>query len=403
MRSHNKPIFPVASQPPDATGPAAARAVCSTEASVSHGDLRFAGVSGHGSARRGGRKGRGKHPPKAAAMVALLLLTGASLAAAADWQPLPQQAPAPPDNPTTAAKVELGKMLYFDPRLSSTGTVSCFSCHNVMEGGDDHRPTSIGVHGQLGGRNAPTVWNAAFQSAQFWDGRAPSLEAQAKGPIVNPIEMGMAKLDLAVDRIRRIPGYQLPFRDAFGEAAKIDADSIAMAIAAYERTLITPNSAYDRFARGDDKALTAQQQRGLEAFAASGCTSCHSGPNFSGPALALGAPFFMKFPTYLDNAYVSKYRLLDDGGKAAQTGKADDQNLWRVPTLRNLVYTAPYFHNGTVKSLPEAVRVMAATQLNKKLPDTQVEDIVAFLGSLSGEFPQQVMPRLPPTPGDMLE
>jgi cytochrome c peroxidase len=322
---------------------------------------------------------------------------------AADWQALPAQAPAPADNPTTPAKVELGKMLYFDPRLSSTGTVSCFSCHNVMEGGDDHRSTSVGVHGQLGGRNSPTVWNAAFQSVQFWDGRAPTLEAQAKGPIVNPIEMGMPKLDLAVDRIKRLPGYQPFFERAFGEGKPISADTIAMAISAYERTLITPSSPYDRFVKGDKKALSAQQQRGMQTFADVGCVACHSGPNFSGPALPTGTGFLMKFPTHVNNSYVAQYHLLDDGGKAVQTGKIDDQNLWRVPTLRNLAYTAPYLHNGLVKSLPEVVRVMAAAQLDKKLTDAQVDDIAAFLGGINGEFPEQTMPHLPPTPGDMLE
>mgnify|MGYP001549926045 FL=1 len=338
-------------------------------------------------------------------LVAVSLLVGLTSAAGAPtgWTALPTKAPEPSANPGTPAKIELGKMLYFDPRLSSTGTVSCFSCHNVMEGGDDHRPTSMGVHGQLGGRNAPTVWNAAFLSVQFWDGRAASLEAQAKGPIVNPVEMGMPKLDLAIDRIKRITGYQASFQHAFGNDVKIDENTIAMAIAAYERTLITPNSPYDRFVKGDKKALTAQQQRGMQAFADVGCTSCHSGPNFSGPALPEGTGFFMKFPIYLDNPYVARYHLLDDGGKAVQTGKSEDQNVWRVPTLRNLTYTAPYFHNGLVKFIPEAVRVMAATQLNKSLSDDQVADITAFLESLTGEFPAQTMPRLPPTPGDMLE
>lgn len=331
------------------------------------------------------------------------LCSTSATAAAVAWQPLPTVAPAPADNPTTPAKVELGKMLYFDPRLSSTGTVSCFSCHNVMEGGDDHRPTSIGVHGQLGGRNAPTVWNAAFHSVQFWDGRAASLEDQAKGPIVNPVEMGMPKLDLAVQRIQRIPGYRSYFDQAFSKSTPIDADSIAKAIAAYERTLITPDSAYDRFAKGDRKALTVQQQRGLQAFADVGCVACHSGPNFSGPSMPVGTGLFMKFPTRLDNPYVAKYRLLDDGGKAVQTGKETDQNVWRVPGLRNLTYTAPYFHNGTVKTIPEAVRVMAAVQLGKSLADAEVNDITAFLEALSGPFPQQTMPRLPPTPGDLLE
>lgn len=341
--------------------------------------------------------------PAARLALSICALAAGASAGAADWQALAAKAPEPATNPGTPAKVMLGKMLYFDPRLSSTGTVSCFSCHNVMEGGDDHRPTSIGVHGQLGGRNAPTVWNAAFQSVQFWDGRAPDLEAQAKGPITNPIEMGMPKLDLAVDRIRRIGGYLPAFESAFGKGTKIDADTIAMAIAAYERTLITPDSPYDRFVKGDKSALNARQQRGMQVFADAGCTSCHSGANFSGPTLPEGTGFFMKFPTYLDNVYVAKYHLLDDGGKAVQTGKAEDQNLWRVPTLRNLTYTAPYFHNGLVKSVPEAVRVMAATQLGKTLPEEQVGDIAAFLESLVGEFPEQTMPRLPPTPGDMLE
>ncbi|HSN01824.1 MAG TPA: cytochrome-c peroxidase, partial [Rudaea sp.] len=169
--------------------------------------------------------------------------------------------------PQYARKGRIGQDALFDPRLSSTGTVSCFSCHNVMEGGDDHRPTSIGVHGQLGGRNAPTVWNAAFQSVQFWDGRASSLEEQAKGPIVNPVEMGMPKLEFAIDRIKRIAGYRTSFERAFGHNAAIDENSVAMAIAAYERTLITPNSPYDRFVKGDKKALTQQQQRGMQAFA----------------------------------------------------------------------------------------------------------------------------------------
>lgn len=335
-------------------------------------------------------------------LVSVAFAAISAVATATDWQALPAQPPTPADNPTTPAKVELGKMLYFDPRLSSTGTVSCFSCHNVMEGGDDHRSTSVGVHGQLGGRNAPTVWNAAFLSAQFWDGRAATLEAQAKGPIANPIEMGM-KMDLAVDRIKHVPGYQPIFESAFGQSKPISADTIAMAIAAYERTLITPNSPYDRFVKGDKKALSAQQQRGMQTFADAGCVACHSGPNFSGPTLPLGTGFLMKFPTHLNNPYVAQYHLLDDGGKAVQTGKAEDQNFWRVPTLRNLTYTAPYLHNGLVKSLPEAVRVMAATQLDKKLTDAQVNDIVAFLDGLTGDFPEQTMPRLPPTPGDMLE
>jgi cytochrome c peroxidase len=333
----------------------------------------------------------------------VLATTGAAAQAQGTWQALPDKAPEPADNPTTPAKVELGKMLYFDPRFSSTGSVSCFSCHNVMEGGDDHMPTSIGVHGQKGGRNAPTVWNAAFHSVQFWDGRAASLEDQAKGPPVNPIEMGMENLDAVIGRVRHIPGYKPYFEKAFGPGDVITVDNAAKAVAAYERTLITPGSAYDRYAKGDAKALTAQQERGLQAFAAAGCTSCHSGPAFNGPAMPIGTGFFMKFPTFADSPYVAKYDLVADGGRYESTKQDADRGMWRVPTLRNLIYTAPYLHNGAVKTLPEAIRVMASTQLNQTLTDAQVADIAVFFDSLTGPFPSQVMPRLPPTPGDLLD
>jgi len=337
------------------------------------------------------------------AFALVLTLAAAAANGQGQWQALPDTAPAPADNPTTAAKVELGKMLYFDPRLSSTGSVSCFSCHNVMEGGDDHMTTSAGVHGQKGGRNAPTVWNAAFHSVQFWDGRAPSLEEQAKGPPVNPIEMGMPNLDAVIGRIRHIPGYKPYFEKAFGTGDVVTMDNAAKAIAAYERTLITPGSAYDRYVKGDKKALTAQQVKGMDTFAAVGCMSCHQGPAFNGPPLPAGTGFFMKFPTYPDSTYTVKYRLTDDPGRASVTKDPADAGMWRVPTLRNLTFTAPYMHTGSVKTLPEAVRVMASTQLNKTLSDAEVADIVAFLESLNGPFPQQTMPRLPPTPGDLLE
>jgi cytochrome c peroxidase len=336
-------------------------------------------------------------------LTVLCALITSSAMAADQWQALPEKAPEPADNPTTPEKVELGKMLYFDTRLSSNGTVSCFSCHNVMEGGDDHRTTSIGVHGQAGGRNAPTVWNAAFHSVQFWDGRAASLEDQAKGPPANPIEMGMSDLDAVSDRIEKIPGYKPYFDKAFGKGDNVTIDNIAKAIAAYERTLITPNSPYDRYVRGEKGAMTAQQVRGMQTFGDMGCTTCHSGANFDGPTLQTGQGFYQKFPLNTDNDYVAKYGLMNDTGRMATTGKAEDKNMWRVPTLRNLAYTAPYMHTGSVKSLPEAVALMSKTQLGKDLAQQQIEDIVAFLGALNGEFPEQSMPRLPATPGDLIE
>ena len=333
--------------------------------------------------------------PKYAVLVASLFAAHAS---AVEWQALPETAPAPADNPTTEAKVELGKMLFMDPRFSSTGTVSCNSCHNVMEGGDDSRSVSMGVHGKTGGRNAPTVWNSAFHSVQFWDGRAPLLEDQAKGPVANPVEMGMQDVDTAMDRVRKIPGYKAYFDKAFGENS-MTVDNAARAVAAFERTLITPNSAYDKYVKGDKTAMSEQQVRGMDKFASSGCTSCHSGAAFNGPQMKLGEGFFTRFPTFTDSEYVAQYKLADDKGRQEVTGNEADVNMFRTQTLRNITDTAPYFHNGSVNDLAEAVRVMAKTQLNRDLPDADVKDIVAFLGALTGEYPEITMPRLPATAG----
>lgn len=318
-------------------------------------------------------------------------------AQAANWKALPDNAPAPADNPTTRAKVELGKMLFMDPRFSSTGTVSCNSCHNIMEGGDDSRRVSMGVHGKTGGRNAPTVWNAAFHSVQFWDGRAPLLEDQAKGPVANPVEMGMKNVETAMQRVKQIPGYKTYFDQAFGKNS-MSVSNAAKAVAAFERTLITPNSAYDKYVKGDRNAMSQQQIRGMNTFASIGCTSCHSGAAFNGPQQKLGTGFYVKFPTF-DNAYVSQYKLAEDKGREEATGKSADRSLFRVPTLRNITDTAPYFHNGSVNDLNEAVRVMAKSQLNITLAEKEVKDIVAFLAALGGEYPQITMPRLPSTSG----
>ena len=329
---------------------------------------------------------------------ALAMIGLSSAAMAAQWQALPSKAPEPADNPTTPAKVELGKMLYHDPRLSSSGTVSCNSCHNVMAGGDDNRAGSVGVKGQVGGRSAPTVWNSAFNSVQFWDGRAESLEAQAKGPVTNPIEMGMKSWDDVVARLKEIAGYRAAFAKAFGSEDAINVDNAAKAIAAYERTLITPNSPYDQYAQGKTSALTTEQARGMQTFAEVGCVSCHSGPAFNGPAQPQGTGFFMKFPTFPDAALEAKYGFEKDMGRFEATKNEADKHMYKVPTLRNIALTAPYFHNGKVMDLPSAVAVMGKTQLNKDLSEQQVKDIVAFLNALTGEFPSQAMPRLPEYP-----
>lgn len=312
---------------------------------------------------------------------------------------LPDRVQVPKDNPMTPAKINLGKQLFFDPRLSASGSVSCNSCHNVMLGGDDNRPTSVGVEGKTGNRSAPTVWNSAFHSVQFWDGRAPTLEEQAKGPLINLVEMGNSDHPTVVNRVKFIPGYVEQFKKVFGGADPVTIDNIAKAIAAYERTLITPNSPHDRFMKGDKKAMSAAAQRGMQKFQSVGCVGCHSGPNFSGPKLALGQGFFIKFPTFPGSQYDEKYRLTDDLGRYEVTKKDVDKHMYRVPTLRNIAITAPYFHNGAVPTLDEAVRVMAKTQLNKELSEEDVKDIVEFLKSLTGEFPKQTMPMLPAIAG----
>jgi len=308
--------------------------------------------------------------------------------AAAAWQaPLPTTMPAPEDNPTTDARVRLGQALFFDTRLSSDGTVSCASCHIPAIGGDDDLPVAVGVGGATGTRNAPTVLNAGLQSAQFWDGRAASLEAQALGPMVSPVEMGNASHDDVVATVESIAGYGPLFEAAFGPGDTIDIDNIVNAIGAFERTLLTPNSPFDRYLAGDMTAMTTEQLDGMALFDEKHCTDCHAGPLLALQSTTPGQAFLRRFPRILTSPYVTQYNLLDDLGLFETTGDTADQRQWKVPTLRNIELTAPYFHNGSVDTLDEAVRVMASTQSNEDLTETEVRQLVAFLESLTGEIP----------------
>lgn len=337
------------------------------------------------------------------------------------WQALPDIAPAPADNPTTPAKVALGQRLFHDPNLSLTRDVACASCHDVASGaGIDGQPTSTGIRGQLGGRNAPTVWNAAFQAVLFWDGRAASLEEQAKGPPLNPIEMGMPSGEAVAQRVREHADYREAFDHAFGAGSAITFERIAQAIAAYERTLISNDTPYDRFVRGDTAALSPAQLRGMALFQSLGCVACHAGANFSGAAfnnLDLGDPVdgvmpnngrLRMFPAN-DSTYVQRYRLADDKGAA---GPGSARGIWRIPSLRNVAITGPYLHNGSVDNLDEVVRIMATSQLGAQvggavhsgrkvfwspdersvsqvgrpeLSEEDVRDIVAFLNALTSD------------------
>ena len=320
----------------------------------------------------------------------------------AGFEPLPGQPPIPKDNPMSPAKIQLGRQLYWDSRLSINGTVSCNTCHDLLYGGTENLPVPRGVYGKIdGSRNDPTVWNAAFKTAQFWDGRAPSLEEQAKGPLFNPVEMGSSP-DILVGRVKDIPGYVASFREAFGAedgSEAVTLENILKAIAAFERTLITPNGPLDRFLKGEKETLSSGAQHGMNTVKTLGCMECHRGPNFSGLMQPMGEGFFRKFPIYTNNKYVEKYRLLEDPGRYKVTKKAEDKHLWIVQTWRNIEFTAPYFNNGSAGDLSTAVKVMAKTELNKDLTDQEINDILAFFETLSGEFPELKFVRLPPTPG----
>ncbi len=241
-------------------------------------------------------------------------------------------------------------------------------------------------------------------SVLFWDGRANSLEELAKGPLTNPVEMGMESHDFVMARVKNVPGYTEQFKKVFGGKDPMTIDNVAKAIAAFERTLITPNSPYDQYMKGKKGALSVAAKRGMEAVEKLGCVTCHFGPNFAGPELDAGLGFYQKFPQHPGSDYDKKYDLAKDLGRYEVTKDDNDKNMWRVPTWRNIALTAPYFHNGSVKTLDEAVRVMARVQLNVPITEAQVSDIVAFLNSLTGEFPKIQLPRLPPYPnGSLME
>jgi cytochrome c peroxidase len=281
------------------------------------------------------------------------------------------------------AQVELGKKLYFDPRLSKSGFISCNSCHNLSMGGTDNLKTSIGDHWQQGPINAPTVLNSSLNLAQFWDGRATDLKAQAGGPIANPGEMASTHT-LAVDVLESIPAYVTEFKQVFGKE-KINIDMVTQAIAEFEKTLVTPNSRFDQYLLGNNDAITVNEKAGYKLFKDSGCVACHNGE-------AVGGNSFQKMGVV--EAYKAKSPAQ---GLSAVTGKDADRFKFKVPTLRNVEMTYPYFHDGGAETLTEAVDLMGRLQLGKKLSSKQNAQIVAFLKTLTGDQPSFLMPILPPS------
>jgi cytochrome c peroxidase len=306
------------------------------------------------------------------------------------FQPIPETPPALPGNAATPAKVELGKMLYFDPRLSASHVISCNSCHNIGLGGVDAEPTSLGHRWQHGGRNAPTVFNAVFDKSQFWDGRAKDLEEQAGGPIVNPVEMGSPAAHVA-EQLQAIPGYHPAFAKAFpGVSQPITLGNVQKAIAVFEATLITANAPFDRFLKGDAAALSPTEKEGLALFMDKGCASCHNGINIGGGSFAPFGVVMKPGASLLPP---------NDTGRFLVTRTPGDEYVFKVPTLRNIALTAPYFHTGQAWDLRLAVAVMGASQLGIHLTGDEVDKITAFLGSLTGEQPNVTYPVLPPSVG----
>ncbi len=304
----------------------------------------------------------------------------AALSNAATPEPIQRIKAAKPAKPGMA---ELGKKLYFDPRLSKSGVISCNSCHNLSLGGTDNLKTSIGHNWQKGPINAPTVLNSSMNVAQFWDGRAKDLQAQAGGPIANPGEMAFTH-ELAVDVLQSIPGYVAEFKKVFG-SDKVDIDKVTRSIAAFEETLVTPNSRFDKWLAGDKHALTKDELAGYKLFKDSGCVACHNGP-------AVGGNSFQKM------GVVAPYKATSAAeGRVAVTGKDADRFNFKVPTLRNVELTYPYFHDGEAATLSQAVDTMARIQLGKTFSAGENAKVVAFLKTLTGDQPRFQLPLLPPS------
>ncbi|WP_318013709.1 cytochrome-c peroxidase [Paracoccus sp. DMF] len=304
----------------------------------------------------------------------------------AELTAIKQTEEAPEGIPLTTEKIELGKTLFFDPRMSRSGLISCQTCHNVGLGGVDGLPTSVGHGWQKGPRNAPTMLNAIFNAAQFWDGRAPDLAEQAKGPVQASVEMSNTP-DEVVRTLNSMPAYVEAFRAAFpDEREPVSFDNFAAAIEQFEATLITPDSAFDRFLNGDDSAMTEQEKRGLQAFMDTGCTACHYGRNIGGQDY---------YPFGLVAKPGAEVLPLGDTGRFEVTKTVNDEYVFRAAPLRNVALTAPYFHSGVVWDLKEAVQIMSSSQLGTELAPEQVDDIVAFLHAVTGEQPQIAHPVLP--------
>ncbi|NOX76112.1 MAG: c-type cytochrome [Gammaproteobacteria bacterium] len=329
----------------------------------------------------------------------LPLISPLSVSAFEYLQPLPSRAPEPADNPSSAAKIGLGRSLFFDTELLGVNSkISCNSCHNLAQGGDDNRALSPGQNGRSTQRSAPSLWNIGFQTVLYWDGRTTSLEQQTLDHLRNPVISAWPNIGAMVSHLAAQPNYQQHFAATFntGRTENIPAPDevtgarVAQAMSSFLRSLLATRSPFDRYLAGDAGAISSSAKRGIEAFNESGCLACHFGANFAGPApgpaLKMGDGFYELFPNNLGSDYEHRYHLATDLGRYAFTGDPGERYMWRVPPLRGVAVTAPYFHNGAVASLEEAIRVMGKTQFGKDLNKETVRDIAAFLNSLTGEM-----------------
>jgi len=313
------------------------------------------------------------------------------------FKPLPADA-STPERPLTAERVALGKALFFEPRVSSDGAVSCAKCHQPTLQGTDALPTSIGNHGKVLPRNAPTVFNTALQFVQHYGGNRKDVEEQAVKALISPLAYGNADYAAAEAKLRAIPGYRLMFEKAFpGEAEPMNGENWGKAIGAYERVLLTP-APFDRYLAGDTNALKPQAQRGLDKFISFGCAGCHNG-------VTVGGQMFQKFGVTQDYWTLTGSKEVElfkgrDKGRFQDTKSEADAFIFKVQQLRNVAVTPPYFHDGSVAELKDAVRIMAKLQLGRDLSADEIADIVAFLESLTGEVPAEFAnaPNLPPAP-----
>jgi len=281
--------------------------------------------------------------------------------------------PLPGSMPADREKAALGQKLFFDPLLSKDGTISCASCHDLEKGGDDGRQFSVGVGGKKGNINAPTVYNAVFNFRQFWDGRAKDLKAQVFGPIENPVEMDQTMAQ-TVENLKKDPIYVAAFSALYPNG--ITQENVADAIAEYETTLITPNAPFDRYLLGEKGAITAEAEEGYELFKSKGCIVCHNGVN-------VGGNFYNKFGIFKDanSMALGRYNI---------TKREEDKYVFKVPSLRNVALTAPYMHDGRAHTLKEAVEIMSEHQLGRYMTQEEIEKIVTFLKSLTGEMPKNI-------------